>query len=306
MNIGLRELGWFIRLSRPLDLLGGVFLYWLGVSIVRFLGQPLNNRALWLGLGLTLAAHASLIYLSHFSKSSWNTDLEEVRNPVGEWSWVLGPELLSPKVALYASAVSMTILALLATGAFIQGAWSTLGWITLGLGLALGFFQYMPPFRFSTSGYGEFLSSIAFSTLIPLFGFVIQTDEIHRLVFMVTTPLMALQFSLALNWELPYFTIYRKRLHANLLMRLGWSTTMWLHDFAIVLAFLSLTIGYFFGLSQRIFLGALIALPLGVAQIWQMHRIRSGFPPRWKVFTTSSLGLYALILYLLLLGFLRS
>jgi hypothetical protein len=50
----------------------------------------------------------------------------------------------------------------------------------------------------------------------------------------------------------------------------------------------------------------LIALPLALAQIWQMGRIREGYPPRWQLFTFSATGLFALTAYLQMLGYLLS
>jgi hypothetical protein len=53
-------------------------------------------------------------------------------------------------------------------------------------------------------------------------------------------------------------------------------------------------------------LGALMAAPLGLAQIWQMRRIRMGFAPRWTTLTVSGLVLFALTAYLELAGYLLS
>jgi hypothetical protein len=81
---------------------------------------------------------------------------------------------------------------------------------------------------------------------------------------------------------------------------------MRLHDLAIVFGAISFVIAFINGLPIRVSIGALIVLPLAAAQLWQMERIRRGFPTRWRTLTLSALGLFGLTTYLELIGYMLS
>jgi len=65
----------------------------------------------------------------------------------------------------------------------------------------------------------------------------------------------------------------------------------------------SVLAAYLAGMPSRIALNSLIALPLAVAQIWQMSRIRNGAPIRWKPLLYNAVALVALLAYLQLVGY---
>jgi len=142
--------------------------------------------------------------------------------------------------------------------------------------------------------------------LIPTFCFALQTGELHRLLLMTTTPLVALHFATMIALELPNYASNIKWDKRTLMVRLGWVTAMRLHDLAILFAIVSFTVASFNGLPRRVTIGALIALPLAAAQIWQMDRIRRGYPARWRTLTNGALGLFGLTAYLELIGYLLS
>lgn len=56
----------FIRLSRPLILLGGVLLYVLGIGVARYLGEPINWNSFILGLLWILLVALGMVYLNEY------------------------------------------------------------------------------------------------------------------------------------------------------------------------------------------------------------------------------------------------
>jgi 1,4-dihydroxy-2-naphthoate octaprenyltransferase len=121
---------------------------------------------------------------------------------------------------------------------------------------------------------------------------------------MSTTPLIALSFAMIIIFELPDYATDLKHDKRTLMVRLGWSAGMRAHDVAIVFALISYAAAFSLGLPPRVGLGALFVAPLALAQIWQLNRIRQGYPPRWNVLTFSAMALFAIAAYLELAGYL--
>ena len=85
---------------------------------------------------------------------------------------------------------------------------------------------------------------------------------------------------------------------------MDWRTAMRVHNIAIIFAVISMLVAYYLGLPRQVATGSLIALPLAIAQIWQMDRIRQGYPARWRFFVFNASALFVLTAYLELIGFL--
>jgi 1,4-dihydroxy-2-naphthoate octaprenyltransferase len=221
-------------------------------------------------------------------------------------SGVLGSDGLSRKVALYAAIICLAFAATTCTAALINGVFNPLAWIVLLFAFTGAFFYNTPPLRLVSSGYGEFIAAFVVAGLTPAFGYAVQNSELTHLVPLTVTPLIALMFSMLIAFSLPDYATDFKYEKKTLAVRLGWAWGMRLHDIAIVLGFFILILGYSLGLPPRVALGSFIAFPLGIAQIWQMNRIRSGYPVRWNTFTIGALGLFVMTTYLLLVGYLLS
>jgi 1,4-dihydroxy-2-naphthoate octaprenyltransferase len=172
------------------------------------------------------------------------------------------------------------------------------------LSFAGAFFYSAPPLRLASSGYGEIIAALVVAGLTPTFAYTLQTGELHRLLLMSTTPLIALCFAMIIIFELPDYASDLKYEKRTLMVRLGWSAGMRAHDIAIVFALLSYAAAFSLGLPARVGLGALFVVPLAVAQIWQLNRIRQGYPPRWNILTFSAMALFAVAAYLELAGYL--
>ena len=303
--ISLHQLGLFIRLSRPLFLVGGVLLFALGAAIAGFLGRPVDP-----GLYLVGQILVTLIQLmTHYVNEYFDSDADQ-ENTSRTWftggSGAVGPDGLPKRVALYAAAISLALAAVVATAALVTGSFPLLAWPVLLLASFGAFFYSAPPLRLLSSGYGELIAAIIVAGLTPAFAFTLQTGELHRLLLMSTTPLIALCFAMIIVFELPDYATDVKYDKLNLMVRLGWSAALRAHDLAIGFAIISFAVAFGFGLPRRVGLGALLVVPLAFAQVWQVNRIRQGYPRRWLSLTFGALALFAVASYLELAGYLWS
>lgn len=295
----------FIRLSRPHFLLGGVLLYALGAAIANYLGEDITLFRYLLGQGFVTCIQL----MGHFLNEYYDAPIDilnENRTPFNAGSGALGPDGLPRSIAFYAAITMLTLAGTLAGIMLLLGDIPLLTWI-FGLFGFLGAYSYStPPLRTSVSGYGELITSIVVAGFVPAFSFSLFAGDLHRLVLMSTVPLISFHFAMMLVFELPDYATDLKHNKRTLMVRIGWESGMRMHDYAIVFGVLSFIIAFLNGLPGRVALGGLIVLPLALAQIWQMNRIRSGFPPNWRVFATSAVLLFGLSTYFIALGFLLS
>jgi len=288
----------FFRLSNPGLLIAGGLFYTIGAAVADYLGLRVGPTLLILGLlvvGATLLLaqylHAYFAFLVKHGKQD---------------SDPFASHRLARNVALYAAILCGGILAILLTGMAVQRAAPLASWLLLGIGVLLTFAFSVPPLRLATSGYGELVAAIGLAGLVPAYGFALQTGEAHRLVWLATAPLIALAFAMLITLRLQDYAGDLQHERRTLIVRLGWETGMRLHDGAILLAAGLMAAGLAGGLPARVGIGSAIVLPLAAAQIWQMRRIRNGYPPRWRVLTSISAALLILTAYFILVGFLLS
>jgi 1,4-dihydroxy-2-naphthoate octaprenyltransferase len=89
----------------------------------------------------------------------------------------------------------------------------------------------------------------------------------------------------------------------TLLVRMGWRDGMNLHNLLILSAYLLLGLATTFGLPVLITFPAILPLPLGLLQIWQMIRIGTGAKPNWRLLHINAVALFTATVYLLTFGF---
>lgn len=304
MSVAPKDLRHLLRLCRPLYLLSGAMLYGLGIAIASFLGKPLSIPRYFLGQGLVTLLQLTAVFLEAYHEGqphdAGGNDSKDTLEDL------LVPGERSQRLALYAAILCIVLAGTLASVTLAHGGMPTVSWFILALCLLGALFYGAPPLYLKTSGYGEVTASLLLAVFIPALGFSLQTGTLHRLLPMTTTPLLALHFALMIALQVPDYASDMKYNRRRLMVRLGWASAMWLHDIAIALAVLSTAIAFLYGLPPRVAAGALIALPLAVAQIWQMDRLRRGFPARWRPLTVGAMGLFGLMAYLELIGYMLS
>lgn len=284
----------FIRLSRPLFLLGIVMLYFLGVGIAKYLGVSIQWGLFWIGLVWVVLLQLSAQSLFEY----FNLD-NSGKNPLSGLSGALGPDKFARSVALFTGISFLGVDASLSIILIRNYHPPVSILIIMLLAVACIIFYSVPPVRLVYSGYGELVITVLATIFLPAFAFILQKGEIHRLLAMTTFPLSALHLSMMVGLEFPEYASDLKFQRKSLLMRIGWQNAVLLHNMLVLGAFLLLGLALVFGMPPKIGLPAFLTLPVGLLQIWQMRRLAEGYKPNWLALSLNAVILYAATVYLL-------
>jgi 1,4-dihydroxy-2-naphthoate octaprenyltransferase len=179
-----------------------------------------------------------------------------------------------------------------------NGQGSPLVVLVISLMFLGSFFYSSPPIRLVSSGYGELTTSIIVANLVPIFAFLLQYGDFHRLLALTTFPLTAIHMAMMVVFEFPDYATDIKFNKKTLLVRMGWERGMDLHNSLILGGFLLIGIAASFNLPLPIALPAFLPLPLGLFQIWQLRRISDGMKPNWRLLGLTAVALFASVTYL--------
>jgi 1,4-dihydroxy-2-naphthoate octaprenyltransferase len=292
----------FIRLTRPLFLLGAVLLYALGAGIAHYLGAIFNWGLFGMGLIWVLLLQLSAHLLNEYYDAPFDEENEN-RTPFSGGSGAIGPGKLPRRTALIAALGTLTVLTSLTVLILAQWRVPVLSILIMGFAFLGAFFYSVPPVALSRSGYGELTTSFLVAFLLPGYAFSLQTGEFHRLVAMTGFPLVTLHLAMMVSFEFPDYFNDVKHGKRTLLVRLGWQNGILLHNILILTTFLLLGLALSFRMPLFVGLPAFLALPLALLQIWQYRRISSGLKPNWTALTLNGLASFAAMAYLFAYSF---
>jgi 1,4-dihydroxy-2-naphthoate octaprenyltransferase len=184
-----------------------------------------------------------------------------------------------------------------------QGALSPAAMLFLGLSLLAVLAYAVPPLRLVDAGLGEFTLAVHIAIITPALGFVLQHSEYHRLVAIVSFPLMLLALAYFLILDFPTFAADEKYDRRTLLRSLGWQRAISLHHGLILGAYILLASGLFFGLAWGLIWPPFLTLPFAILQIFWLRNIGLGAKPVWNLLTVNALAVFGLTAYLLTFAF---
>ena len=285
-----------IKIVRPYILLEGILVYALGVSLARFLGNPIDWGFLILGqIWVTTFQAGSHFLEAYFCHSTDPKDPRRFHIETDETQEGIRRDIaLWLSLAMYAATASLTL-------ALIQNSVLNIaGIVLMGLIFIGSIFYSVPPFQLISSGYGELVQSIIIASLIPGIGFILQTGEIHRLVAMITFPIITLHLAMSIVLQFSRFASDTRKNNNTLLVRLGWERGLIFHNLLILGSFLLMGAAMLFGLPASIAIPTYAVLPLGLFQIWYLSRIGIGAKPNWRALNTTGILTFGLTVYLLL------
>lgn len=297
-----RAIRLFIKLSRPLFLLGAALVYALGVGIARYLGVTIDWGIYFLGQAWVTTLQLATHYYNEYFDSPADA-ANANRTLFSGGSGVLGEDGLPREVALWAGiasitgATSFTVMLIRANG-LNPALFLVMLLVFLG-----AFFYSIPPVRLVELGYGELTTSFVVASLVPAFAFILQSGELHRLVAMSTFPLIALHMAMMLAFELPDYANDLKFEKFTLMVRIGWERGVTFHNVLILVAYLMIGLAMLFGFPLPVALPALLSLPLGMFQIWYVNRIAAGAKPNWHLLGALAVLVFGVTTYLLTFSF---
>jgi 1,4-dihydroxy-2-naphthoate octaprenyltransferase len=294
------------RLFHPLFLLGGALLFALGSGIAHYLGHSIQWSAYLLGQVCVTFLQLSLILLKNYFDSLKGNPAQQVdarQVSLGIMMDAEGEYHLSSQASLLLAATALTsgaiFVAMLLRNGFLNPEIATL----LVIAFLLVLFYAAPPLQLANTGYGELAVSLLLANLVPALSFLLQTGSLHRLLAMTTFPLTPLYLAMSLALALPDYLGDLKNDRRTLLIRLGWQRGMTLHNILVLVGFLLVGFSITAGLPWRIAWPALLPLPVGLFQIWQMNQIAEGVKPRWRLLAITAMATFCLTAYMLAFSF---
>jgi 1,4-dihydroxy-2-naphthoate polyprenyltransferase len=277
----LGRLGAFIRLGRPIFLIGGFTLYDLGAAVAAYRGYDID----WRRFGWGQVAVTATQLMTHYSNDYFDLEADRANPTPTHWSggsrvlangelprWVaLAASLVLAMIALFATIVLQTSLSAGKASAALLLAALVLSWA-----------YSAPPLRLHSRGVGEFVAMVIVTLLVPLIGFSVQAGRLEPLAFVSAAPLCFLQFAMLLAVEFPDEagdTVVGKR---TLVVRFGASRAAGLYVAALALAYLLLPAWNWLGLPTSVALALVLLLPLAAWLAWRVVRGEHRQPRYWN------------------------
>ena len=287
-------LRYWIRILHIPFLVSSVLTYILGHALVNYLGYALDGWTAGVG-GLSILCLLSGCWI-----------LFEYSNRIhaGEAPFKLeaGEEKPSAQTLLIVFFVVLTLVVVFGFGLSRSSPDPGLT-ILLSIGLLLSAVLFIGQPRLVYSGYGELIQGVILCSLVPAFAFTLHSGEIPVLFLAVTFPLIFIFLAVNLAVELEAYAGDLKYERRPLLIRLTWQRGIGLHHICLLAGFTLLACAPLMGVAWRLVWPALLALPVGMLEIWLVNRIALGLPPRWPLLRLVAWLAFILAVYLLAITF---
>jgi len=153
------------------------------------------------------------------------------------------------------------------------------------------------------NGYGELTEAILVANLFPGLAFLLQTGELHRLLAMMTFPLLIIFLAARLALSLEHYLPNLRYGQKTMMVVLGWQRGMRLHNWLVPLGYLLFALAFTLGLPWALTWPGLLTLPLAIFEVIQINRIAAGSRPSWRLLNLTAVALLALTVYFLSLAF---
>jgi 1,4-dihydroxy-2-naphthoate octaprenyltransferase len=292
----------WVHFARPWSLLASILTYFLGAGIAKYLGYTLYGSRFWTGLMVTLL----LLLASYFLKLYYDlidagSPLRRMQKGIDELEPSILPRMPRQSV-LFISFTVLTAAAALTALLIGQGAIKFPAMVILASAFLLAFFFGVPPFRLAYRGYGELTEAVLIANLFPALAFILQTGDLHRLLPMVTFPLLAFYLAMRLGQSLETYLVDQTLSRRTMMLVIGWQRGMQLHNLLILLGYLLLAVAAAFGLPWSLTWPGLLTLPLGLFQIYQINQISGGAKPGWRILRLTTAATFGVTVYLLSLA----
>jgi len=300
----LRQVGAFVRLGRPLFLVGGLVFYGLGAAIATYAGggRAIDwRRYVWGQIAVT-AAHL----MTHYCNDYFDFHADQANATPTRWSG--GSRVLPagelPRAAALVAALVLAVVSCVGTAVLVgyTGAPSTAVGLMAAI-VVLSWEYSAPPLRLHSTGWGELTVAVVVSGLVPLTGFYVQTGQWALLPFCAIAPLAGLQFAMLLSIEFPDAAGDAATGKRTLVVRHGAESAARLYEITLIAVYVSFPPLVLVGLPPLVAGCALLTSPLAAWQVLRMHRGAFSDPARWESIAFWSVALLVVTSALEIIGF---
>jgi 1,4-dihydroxy-2-naphthoate octaprenyltransferase len=270
----LTALAAFVRLGRPLFLVGGAVLYGLGAAAAGAQGYGIDLRRYLLGQAVVTCFQL----MTHYANDYFDYEADRLNHTPTRWS---GGSRVLPDGGLPRAVALVTALVLAVLGAVAVSALAadpTLAAVAIPVGaamLALSWLYSGPPLRLHSTGLGELDVALVVTGLVPLLGYTVQAGGFGGtgVLLLALLPPALLQVAMILAVEFPDAESDAQSGKHNLVVRLGRARAGRLYIALTAAAYLSLLLAVPSGLPAAVAWAA--AAPLPVAA-WRIRRVWRG------------------------------
>ncbi len=289
----------FVRLSRPIFLLGGFVLYGLGAAVSRFDGFTISLSVYLLGQ----IAITSAQLMTHYFNEVY--DFAADSNNLNRTFWsggsgVLPSGQISVQTAIAAAQATLvvSVIAMIAAAIVMSNSAA----ILLHLVIIFGAWAYStPPLRLLSTSWGGFSAALIVSGLTPAFAYTLQSGTLNVGLIWIFVPLIAIQFAMLVIFDIPDRESDASADKRTVVVRLGVQRAGRIAIAAIIFAFGVLTTRVVFADNPGIV--ALAALPLAAYVIWRLYRTTMETQKQYGSFTFAGVSLYTLTSFAMLVEY---
>jgi 1,4-dihydroxy-2-naphthoate polyprenyltransferase len=273
----------FVRLGRPLFLVGGAVLYALGVAVARAQGHGVDLRRYLLGQAVVICFQL----MTHYANDYFDYEADRLNRTPTRWSGgsrVLPdgglPRVVALVTALVLAALGILAIAALAVAPPLQGVAIPVGMVMF----ALSWLYSGPPLRLHSAGLGELDVALVVTGLVPVMAYGLQATGFAGagVLLLALLPLALLQMAMMLAVEFPDAESDAQAGKHNLVVRLGRERGGRLYIALTAVAYLTLPLAVAAGLPSAIAWAASAPLPLAAWRIWRVWRGDNRDPRRFE------------------------
>jgi hypothetical protein len=255
----------------------------LGLAIIDYLGYKTHWSGFWNGLLFFLLISIGSSFMGNYFQVQSSSLLTEDRKKTEIMFLVLmlGVAFLAISIIPIFSLVRNHLI-------------NPFNALFISMGIIIIALVEILPTRISQWGLEEFFRAFLFANLIPALAFSLQANIYHRLIFLLTFPLFFffLSFFIVGNISAVHETPIESS--GSLIRKIGSFPVLRMHNLSLLMGYLILLAGTFFELPWKLIWPALMTIPIGLLQIWQINQILDGKKPNLTAleFTAATIAIF--------------
>lgn len=276
----------------------GVLSYIFGISIPVYLGQQIDWQAFTGGLLFVLLLMIGVMILSAFYQTYFVSKYSPSPSTLMvdlELSDLRQVRTMSLTLALALITAAAVIVAILIANQNLNSAAA----VMLFFASAIAVISGLPAFQVKISGYSNIIEVLFVAVLIPAVGFFLQVDQYHRLLGLLSFPLMMFYLAMLLALSMKNYPKDDLAYGKPLIRVIGWQNSVTLHNLCILVGYLWIAALVLIQIPMALVFPQLLTLPLGLAQVFLVTRLSQGAKPQWQFMNLIAFAIYGLTTYFL-------